>query len=627
MTAAAQPRRDALLYKGIPLPAPNVAGRVAAYLSARQATVLGWSPRGALLIATRFGDTTQLHLVAQAGGERRQLTFYADPVAQAVFAPSIADNALVFRKDDAGNGRYQLYYQRVGAPDAQRLTDGKSVNGAAIWANSGREIAFASSTRGGRGGDIDIVMPVPGAAARLLVAGDGAAWVPLDWSPDDRQLLALQGASAADSHLYLLDAATGAKRELDAAAGKAAITAARFARDGLGVYLISDRDSDFQQMRYLNLVTGKTTVLSKPIAEDIVGFALSRDGHYLAYISRGGGGDQLHMIDLRTRADLTPPHLPYPGLIDSLHFDAAAQRLAFDLSAPNRPCDAYVLTVANEQLQAWTDSEAGPVDLAKFVAPRLTNFPTFDRVAGAARRIPLYVYAPARPGPHPVLIMFHGGATAAFRPVFDPWIQYVVNELGFAVLAPNLRGSSGSGKTFASLAEGGRRDDVIKDIGALLVWLEGQREFDAKDVIVSGRSYGGYLALEALATYSDRLRGGVDFAGITDLVDYLGALGPNLQPLARSEFGDERDPDVRAYLRNLSPLAMADRITKPVLIVHGQNDPLVPAGEAESMVSLLQSHGVRVGYLLAKDEGHRFVRQRDRLAYYTAFAQFLDSVR
>ncbi len=627
--AAAAPRiqRDALIYDGLPAAEPESADRVDAYLSGRQATVLGWSPEGKLLISTRFGDVAQLHLLDRAGGERRQLTFYDDPVTQAAFAPAMPQNAFVFRKDIGGDGRYQLYYQRLGEPTARRLTDGKSVNGAPVWANSGRQMAFSSTERDGQSADIDIVEPASGAAQRLVVAAGGADWVPLDFSPDDRQLLALSAVSAADTHLYLIDIATGEKRELDAAPGRTAITAARYGRDGQGVYLISDRGGDFAALRYVNIFTGKSAVLSTPLPEDVVDLALSRDGHYLAYVSSNTGGDELHLIDLQAHEDLTPPHLPSPGSIGSLHFDPDSKRLAFDFSAPKRPRDAYVLSVATNQLQAWTDSEPGPVDPSTFIAPRLTSFATFDRVAGAQRRIPLYVFEPAGPGPHAVLIMFHGKADGAFRPGFDPWIQYVVGELGYAVLAPNLRGSSSYGHDFESLDDSVLRTDQVKDIGALLVWLQGQHDLDAKSVVVSGWSYGGYLALAALANYSDRLRGGVDFAGMTDFIDYLANMSPNRQQWARNEFGDERDPKIHAYLRNISPLAMADRISKPVLIVQGRNDRAVPPDEAESMVGLLQSHGVRVWYLLATDEGHTFTRQRSREAYYRAFAQFLKSVR
>jgi len=631
MTAAAAPTalmpRTNLLFDGIPRAKIQLVDRLHAYLAARQARVLGWSPAGQLLIATRFGNVNELHLVAAAGGERRQLTFGAEPVRNAWFSPDPSQDAFVFSRDSGGSGQYQLYYRSLKSPLAHRLTGGGTDNGAVVWSNSGREFAFRSAPQGGGDESIAVLAPQTGAAARVVVAGDGAFWVPLDWSPDDRRLLVSKAVAPDDVRLYVVDLDTGTQRELEPHAPKAAIGAARFSRDGQGVYMISDQDSEFRQLRYVNLFTGRSSVVAAAAGADVREFALSRDAHYLAYVLDQGGSDRLFIVDLRTQRDLPAPPLPSPGLIDSLRFDGDGKRLALCSSAANRPRDAYVLDLAADRLTAWTQSEAGGVDVAKFVGARLTHYPTFDSVDGRPREIPAYIFEPASPGPHPVLIVFHGGPDAAFRPGFDPWIQYVVNELGFAVVAPNLRGSTGYGKAFAALDDGKLREDVVKDIGTLLVWLEGQSDLDAKRVVVSGRSYGGYLALEALANYSDRLRGGVDMAGMTDLIGYLDAAAPYRQALRRAEFGDERDAGMRLFLRDLSPLASADRIGKPVLIVHGENDPQVPVAEAQEMVDLLRSRQSRVWFLRAADEGHEFTKLSDREAYYTTFAQFLISVR
>ncbi len=263
------------------------------------------------------------------------------------------------------------------------------------------------------------------------------------------------------------------------------------------------------------------------------------------------------------------------------------------------------------------------MDPAKLVAPRLVQFPTFDRQDGKSRQIPLYVYEPATPKPHPVLLILHDGPQSQFRPGFDPWIQYVVNELGYAVLAPNVRGSSGYGKSYLSLDNGTLREDTIKDVGALLVWLGLQSGFDAKHVVVSGAGYGGYLALASLVNYGERLRGAVDLAGITDFVGFLGNTAAYRQNQRRAEYGDERDLDTRAFLRRISPLTNAERITQPLLVVHGRNDQRVPVGESDQIVNRLRGRGGTVWYLLASDEGHVFGKRQDREAYYRTFAQFL----
>jgi dipeptidyl aminopeptidase/acylaminoacyl peptidase len=621
--ATTRVERGNLIFDNIPEPAADLSEKLDAYLNARQAAPLGFSPQGQLLIATRFGDVDQLHLVERPGGERRQLTFLREPITKAEFSPDPGRNAYVYLKDVGGNENSQLYYQRLGEPAAKLLTDGKSMNGGPVWSNSGREVAFFSTARDGVSYDIDIVDPEAGSLPRLAVTGDGTAWYPLDWSPDDRKLLVLKYVSISEAYLYVVDLSSGQKREVESAPVKVGIAGAKFSRDGQGVYLISDRDSEFAQLRYVNLFTGEKTIISGHIAWDIEELAISRDGHYLAFVSNEGGAGKINLLDLRTHRDLIPPRLNPAGIIDSLSFDAAGNRLAFGFAAPNRPRDAYVLDIASNRLEAWTHSEAGAVDPAKFVTPRLTQFPTFDRADGRQRQVPLYVYEPSTPGTHPVLIALHGGPESQFRPGFDPWLEFVVNELGFAVVAPNVRGSSGYGKSYLALDNGMLRQDAVKDIGALLVWLSLQNGFDAKRVVVSGGSYGGYLTLATMVDFSQRLRGGVDLAGIADFVSFLTNTAPYRRDQRRAEYGDERDPDMRAFLRRISPLTNAERISRPLLIVHGRNDPRVPLSEAEQIVNRVRSKGGEVWYLEAVDEGHGFRKKQNRDAYFRTFAQFL----
>src|ERR1700733_7226526 len=629
--AFAVPRfeRGNLTFENIPQAPAEFTEKLEGYLDARQATPLGWSPKGQLLIATRFADVEQLHLVEQPGGARRQLTFLHEPITEAAFSPDPARSAYVFLKDSGGNENAQLYYQRLGEPAARLLTDGKSMNGAPLWSNAGREVAFFSTARDGHSYDIYVVDPESGSLPRLAFAGDGsgAAWSVLDWSADDSKLLVLKQVSASEGYLFVVDLSSGQKREVDASPAKAAIAGAKFSRDGQGVYMISDREAEFSRLRYVGLFSNEKTVISGHIPWDIESLAISRDGHYLAYVSNEGGGSKLNLLDLRTHTDLSPPRLPQSGIIGSLSFDMEGKRLAFGFAAANQPRDAYVLEVAENRLEPWTVREAGPVDLGKFVVPRLMQFPSFDRADGNARAIPLFIYEPTTSGPHPVLISLHGGPESQFRPGFDPWIQYVVNELGFAVIAPNVRGSSGYGKSYMALDNGMLREDAVKDIGAMLVWIRQQSPLDAKHVVVAGGSYGGYLTLAALVNYSDRLRGGVDVAGIGDFVSFLTNTAPYRQNQRRAEYGDERDLEMRSFLRRISPLTNADRITVPLLVVHGKNDPRGPLSEAEQIVNKVRAKGGEVWYLLAADEGHGYRKKQNRDAYYETFAQFLTMLR
>jgi dipeptidyl aminopeptidase/acylaminoacyl peptidase len=626
--AASRVERGTLTFDNIPETSAELVEKLDGYLNARQATPLGFSPKGQLLIATRFADVDQLHLLEHASGARRQLTFQRDPINRAMFSPDPARTAYVYLKDVGGNENAQLYYQRLGEP-AKLLTDGKSMNGAPLWSNAGREVAFFSTARDGVSYDIDIVDPESGALPRLALAGDnsGAAWTVLDWSPDDHKLLVLKSVSIAESYLYVVDLSNGQKREVEPTPTKTGIVDARFSRDGQGVYLISDREAEFARLRYVNLFNNERAIISGHILWDIEALAISRDGHYLAYVSNEAGAGKLNLLDLRTHQDLTPPRLPTAGIIDSLSFDFEGKRLAFGFAAANQPKDAYVLDVDSNRLEAWTRSEAGPLDPGKFVLPRLVQFPSFDRIDGKPREVPVYVYEPLAPGPHPVLIDLHGGPEAQFRPGFSAWIQFVVNELGFAVVAPNVRGSTGYGKGYMALDNGVLREDAVKDVGALIIWIGLQSGFDAKHVVVAGGSYGGYLSLATLVNYSDRLRGGVDVSGIADFVSFLTNTAPYRQNQRRAEYGDERDPEMRSFLRRISPLTNADRITRPLLVVHGKNDPRVPLSEAELIVNKLRAKGGSVWYLLAADEGHGYQKKQNRDAYYRTFAQFLLTMR
>jgi dipeptidyl aminopeptidase/acylaminoacyl peptidase len=622
--------RGNLVLDGIPESSPEAPDKIDkldAYLSARQARPEEFTAKGQVLITTRFGEVDELHLVDQALGARRQMTFVREPVTGGAFSPDPNKNAFIYSADSAGDENSQIYYQRVGDAAARRLTDGKSINGGALWSSAGREIAFSTMVRDTGSRDIDIIDPDGGALPRLAAGGDGADWSVLDWSADDRKLLLRKHVTAYEDYLYVFDLGTGQKREVEPSPAKGAISTAKFSRDGTGVYFVSNRDGEYARLRFVNLFTSDKSDLSGRGDADVGQLALSKDGHYLAYVTDEGGADKLNLLDLRARQDLVAPNLPARGIVDSLSFDPAGKRLLFGLTAANQPRDAYVLDVASNRLEPWTASEAGPLDRTKFVVPRLTQFPTFDRADGKPRELPLYVYEPASPGPHPVLIVLHDGPNARFRPTFDPWIEYVVNELGFAVLAPNVRGSTGYGKSFSALARGSLREDATKDVGALLVWLALDSRFDKTHVVVSGTGYGGYMALAALVNYGERLRGAVAMAPITDFIGFVSGTAPESRAAARDEFGDERDTDARMFLRRISPLSSADRITRPVLLVHGKNDRRVPVAQSEQLVNRLRARNQTVWYLKALDEGGSFARWQNREAYYRAFAQFLTSVR
>jgi len=264
--------------------------------------------------------------------------------------------------------------------------------------------------------------------------------------------------------------------------------------------------------------------------------------------------------------------------------------------------------------------------LSEFVEPHSGRFPTFDRQEGHAREIPVYLYEPTKPGIHPAMIWMSSGPGEQFRPTYSPIIQYLVNELGFVVVAPNLRGTHGYGRAYQTLVDGALREDAIKDFGALLVWLSGQNSIDTKHLFVSGDSYGGYLALAALENYGDRLQGGIIQGAIADFPAYLSTSAPYNRARLRAILGDEHDPDRRTYLRHISPLTTIDRVNRPVLMVQGRNDAEVPLAMTQPLLSSLRSKNIDVWYLQANNEGHCFTRQRNREVYLDVVTQFLEHV-
>jgi dipeptidyl aminopeptidase/acylaminoacyl peptidase len=614
--------RGNLVFDNIPPPDAALLERLDRYRHSRGATFLDWLPDGAMLIATRFGSTQQVHKVGAPLAMREQLTFYPDPVAAARAAPG--SGGFVFLKDRGGDENSELYYR---APDGavRELTQGAFIHGDPVWAHDGRRVAFYGNDRDGVSRDVYVADVTSGAAPLLVVGGKQDTWYPLDWSPDDGKLLVWRYLSVSESYLSIADVASGTLTPLEASPPKAGLRGAKFAPDGRGVYVLSDENGEFVQLLLKDLVRHETRRISQEAAFDVEAFDVSPDGRYVAYVMNEDGRGHLTVLDTGTGATLAPAGLP-EGVIAQLRFDRSA-RLALTVDSPQSPPDVYVYDPAHERLERWTRSEPGPLERETLAAPELVHYPTWDRVAGHPRMLSAWVYRPRTPGPCPVVISIHGGPEAQYRPRWDPFLQFLVNELGYAVIAPNVRGSAGYGKSFLALDNGPLREDAVRDIGSLLVWIGAQPAFDAHHVAVMGASYGGYLALAALIAYGDRLSGGIDFEGISNFVTFLGNTAAYRRDQRRAEYGDERDPGTRAFLERISPLTNASRIAKPLLVIEGRNDPRVPAGESEQLVWRVRSGGGQVWYLVANDEGHGFRKQADRDAYYETAATFLARLR
>lgn len=618
------PRREMgqLVMEGIPeIPAP-VAERTLQYQSTRSAGLMDWAPHGeGMFIGTRFGETLQIHYVARPGGARRQLTFFREPVGEVAVCPDAAANTLIYARDVGGGEFFQLFLFDLKNASSTLITDGRSRNGGVVWTRDGSAFAYSSTRRTGRDTDVYLASRSAPSQARPIVT-EGGSWRAVEFSPDGTRLLVVRGVSANESYPYILDLAKGTLSPLHRAQEPVAYGAAAWAADGQRVYYTSDEGTEFQHLRVVDTRTWVSRTLTADIPWDVEAVELSPDGRTLAFTVNQDGRSVLYLMDTKSERRRQAKGLPQ-GLVFRLRFHPKKPWLGFSINGSRTPGDVYSLDLANDTVTRWTESEVGGLDPANFIEPQLIRYPTFDTVGGAPRQIPAFYYRPRGEGPFPVLVSIHGGPEAQFLPTFNPLFQYYLLELGIAVIAPNVRGSSGYGKTYLTLDNGYRREDAVKDIGALLDWIAAQRELDAARVAVIGGSYGGYMVLASMVHYNERLRCGIDIVGISNFVTFLTNTQDYRRDLRRVEYGDETDPQMRAFLERISPLNNAERITKPLFVVQGLNDPRVPASESEQMVRTVRANGGKVWYLLAKDEGHGFRKHSNRVFFENAVVLFL----
>jgi dipeptidyl aminopeptidase/acylaminoacyl peptidase len=611
---------DNLVAQGVPAITPELRSDVGRYLEFRAAAVTGWHPvKRELLITTRFADSVQLHELRMPGGARRQLTFTAEPVHGGSWQP--AHGRYILFSQDSGGGEFYQYYRLD--PDSGRitlLTDGKSRNGSARFTRSGSQIAYTSTRRTGRDNDLYTMDPAKPDTDRLVCQLSGGGWEVADWSDDEAKLLLIEGISANKSRIWLLDLKSGAKDLLTPdEAEPVAYGNARFARDGGTIFFSSDRGSEFSRLVQMNLKDKTVRSLTASIPWDVEEFELSRDGKKIAFVTNEEGASRLHLLDVRTGKDLRAPKLPM-GVVSGLDWHENGREIAFTFTSARSATDVYSYDIASGKVERWTESETGGLNTTAFVEPELVRVKSFDglQVSGF-----LYRPDPKKfPGKRPVLLNIHGGPEGQSRPMFQGRNNYYLNELGVAIFYPNVRGSTGYGKTFLTLDNGFKREDSVSDIASFLDWIARDPSLDSGRVAVMGGSYGGYMTLACLTHYSDRLCCGMDVVGISNFLTFLKNTQDYRRDLRRVEYGDERDPAMAEFLQRISPLTNVGKIGKPLFIVQGKNDPRVPVTEAEQMAQAIRDRGGVVWYLMAKDEGHGFQKKKNADFMFLSAVQF-----
>jgi len=601
----------------IPVSIAEAAGR---YSENRAAFPTDWHPqRREILIGTRFGNTFQAHLVKMPAGARQQLTFFPEPVYGGSFHPNGGDYML-FSKDTGGGEWYQFFRYDFSSGESTLLTDGKSRNTSPQWSTGGDWIAYSSTHRNSDDTELWAINPADRKTNHRVAQLKGGGWEPQDWSSDDKKILLVEGISVNETYLWVLDAATGEKTELTPRKTneQVAYGNARFSKDGKGVYFTSDKDSEFQRLVYMDLASKQTKVLTASIPWDLDEFALSWDGKKIAFITNEDGRSALHLLDASTGKELPVPTLPV-GLVSGLIWHKNGRDLAFGISSASSPGGAYSIDVTTGKLERWTMSETA-VKTEAFPEPELVRWKSFDgkMISGFLYRPPLKFT-----GKRPVLIEIHGGPEGQSRPDFLGRYNYYLNELGIAVILPNVRGSTGYGKAFTKLDNGFLREGTYKDINALLDWISTRPDMDSGRVAVTGGSYGGHMTLAVSTFYSDRLRCSIDVVGPSNLVTFLEHTEAYRRDLRRVEYGDERDPKMREFLERIAPMNNIEKIKKPMMVVAGQNDPRVPVSESDQIVNALKKQGTPVWYVMAKDEGHGFQKKANADFQFYATVEFL----
>jgi dipeptidyl aminopeptidase/acylaminoacyl peptidase len=610
-----------LAVEGVPLIPGSLAASVERYSNYRGASLVSWDPeRREMLISTRFADVPEIHLVKMPGGDRSQLTFYPDPVTEAHFNPR-KGGYFVFSKDVGGGEFYQLYRYDVGSGDVTLLTDGKSRNIGMVWARGGERIAYASTRRNGNDVDIWVMDPSDPKSDHMLAKLDGGGWEPLDWSPDGRKILAINDVSAEESSLWLMDANSGEKTLLTANSGaKVSYSGGKFSKDGKGVYTTTDKNSEFHRLAYFDLATQQTAYLTSDIHWDVAEFDLSDNGKMIAFATNEDGFGVLHLFDTATRKEKSLPNLPR-GIISGVLWNKNNRDLGFNLTSARASSDVYSFDLQTGRVDRWTSSETGGINTANLPEPELIHWKSWD-----GRMISGFLYRPPAKftGKRPVIVNIHGGPEGQFRPGFLGRNNYWLNELGIAIIFPNVRGSTGYGKTFLSLDNGFLREGSYKDIDTLLDWIQQQSDLDSGRVLITGGSYGGFMTLAVATNYNDRICCSVDVVGPSNLVTFLEHTSGYRQDLRRAEYGDERDPKMREFLERIAPYNKAKNITKPLFVIAGKNDPRVPASESERMVQIVRQNGTPVWWLLGKNEGHGFRKKQNVDYQFYATAMFVE---
>ncbi len=586
------------------------------YLNIRSAYGASFSPDGTLSFLMDTTGTPQVWTLSEPGEWPEQRTFFDERVTFVSASPTREE--FVFGMDRGGNEREQLF--RLAADGRiTDLTDTDAKHRWGGWSHDGERFAFASNRRDESVFDV-YVQGREDDDAELLQEGDG--WLSLGgWSPSDDRLLVHEARSSFDHDVHVLSAEDGEMSRLTPDTREPTrYQSLSWGPDGESLYLVTDRDADTLYLARAAVDGGELETVRTGGEWNVDGIALDEETGRLVYSRNVDGYTELTVgrLDGPTSIEEYPtPALP-DGVAGGVSFDDDAERFAISVTADAENTNVYVVDVGTGSAERWTSAPTAGIPASSFVATELVRYESFD-----GRSIPAFFSLPREvpDGGAPVIVDIHGGPESQRRPSFSPVKQYWLAN-GYAVLEPNVRGSTGYGRAYTRLDDVEKRMDSVADIEAAVEWLLEQPAIDPDGIVAMGGSYGGFMVLAALTEYPDLWAAGVDIVGIANFVTFLENTGSWRRELREAEYGSlEAD---REFLESISPVNNIGSIEAPLFVLHGENDPRVPVGEARQIAEEAAEH-VPVRTLIFEDEGHGFSKLENRIEAYSAIVEFLNN--
>jgi dipeptidyl aminopeptidase/acylaminoacyl peptidase len=606
------------------------------YLNMRSASSPALSPNGdRVAFLTNITGTPQVWMVDARGGWPEQLTFYTDRVDFVEWSPDGAN--LIFGKAVGGNENSQLYLLSPDGSQVKALTDAPKIrHNFGAWSHDGKRISYASNKRDPNFFDV-YAMDVATGREQLVYQQNGSN-SPEAWSFDDSKLIVSHDSDqlSLDNDLFLVDLATKQATPLTPHDGASQFGSAHFTRDGRFLVFATNNNREFYSLARMDLGSKRIEMLDET-PHDLAGTAMSDDGRMFAYTINRDGFSEVYVrkidADGKLSGNSAPVALPGKGVVGGLEFSKDNRKLAFAFNGARYNSDVWLYDTSSRNIAQITHSSRAGIPQTSFIEPELIRYKTFD-----GREIPAWYYRPqnsmsfesgrnkatvntAMKNNLPVIVSVHGGPEGQEAAGFNPTYQYFLAR-GYAILAPNVRGSTGYGKTFTHLDDVRKREDSVKDLAAAVDWLKASGGADPKRIAVMGGSYGGYMTLAAITLYPDLWAAAIEMFGIANFETNLTNTSGYRRKQREREYGTLAN-DLE-FLKSVSPIYKVDRIRAPLMVFQGRNDPRVPYTEAEQIVKALRDRNAPVEYTLFPDEGHGFVKLPNRIVVYTKTADFLD---